>query len=76
MDQVGERGISGAGATSIKSGFGGLGLEGMVGKEDGGRVASPGVGKSGEMSDDGAGAGENSGAAEMEEVMRYRWVGK
>lgn len=45
----------------------------MVGKEEGGRVASPGVGKSGEMSEAGAGDGENSGAAEMEEM---RWVGK
>lgn len=42
----------------------------MVGKEDGGRVTPPGVGKSGEMSDagDGDGEGENSGAAEMEEM--------
>ncbi|KAK9281848.1 hypothetical protein L1049_004754 [Liquidambar formosana] len=66
---------SGPGA-SISSGFGGLGLEGMVGTEDsvGESGLPPGVGNSGVMSGDKAGGeyrggyGNNAGDAEIVDV--------
>ena len=74
-DPSGENARKGTGA-SIASGFGGLGLEGIVGKEDslGESSEPPGEGKRGVMSGDKAGgeakgaSGNNAGAAESVEV--------
>ena len=86
-DPEGEVSLVGPGA-SVWSGFGGLGLEGIVGREDSdGEGAAPlGVGKSGVMSGDKVGEGENIGgfgrsagaaeivdigkASEVEQLMR------
>ena len=75
-DPDGGKVIPGPGATKA-SGFGGLGLEGMVGSEDsaGESGCFPGVGKRGVMSGDRAGdngavkgpPGKTAGAAEMVE---------
>lgn len=75
-DPDGENAIPGPGAAA-SSGFGGLGLEGMVGSEDsdGESGSFPGVGKRGVMSGERAGGngnvrgppGKTAGAAEMVE---------
>nr|DAD37925.1 TPA_asm: hypothetical protein HUJ06_008566 [Nelumbo nucifera] len=65
---------------TISSGFGGLGLEGMVGRDDtvGEVFAPPGVGNNGSMSGDNAGEGAESGgfgkkagAADMAEDSNF-----
>ncbi|KAL6968420.1 hypothetical protein U1Q18_034223 [Sarracenia purpurea var. burkii] len=70
----GEMPTLGPGAT-VSSGFGGLGLEGMVGNDESDGAALPGVGRSGVMSGGKAGGreerrgfGRNDGAAEIVEV--------
>ncbi|KAG0488121.1 hypothetical protein HPP92_006932 [Vanilla planifolia] len=55
---------------STESGLGGLGLEGMVGRDPSGEATVPGVGNAGIMSGgrEGSSAGRMDGAAEMKEV--------
>nr|DAD33461.1 TPA_asm: hypothetical protein HUJ06_012312 [Nelumbo nucifera] len=64
----------------MSSGFGGLGFEGMVGRDDsaGEALAPPGVGNNGVMSGDKTGGeaemggfGKNAGAAEMAEACNF-----
>lgn len=72
--------IPGPGAT-IASGFGGLGLDGIRGREDslGESSEPPGVGKRGAISGDNAGgedngaigSGNNAGAAEIVEAGKF-----
>ncbi|KAF2298577.1 hypothetical protein GH714_024177 [Hevea brasiliensis] len=72
-DPDGDIANTGPGAGSIRSGFGGLGLEGMVGSDDsaGEGTPAPVVGNTGSISGDKLGgedkgaSGNNAGAADM-----------